>query len=80
MGFGFVAVVPFLPSCCGFFFVCGCRVSFLEVSSVLFCFLVDGCSAVSCDLGVFERRGELTSFYPAILPANQSRNLYTCNF
>ena len=43
----------------------------------LFCrfqlFFVNGCSAVSCDFGVFVRRHELTSFYSAILPARPSR-------
>ena len=31
-------------------------------------FLVIGCSAVSCDFGVFVRGGELKSFYSAIFP------------
>ena len=30
-------------------------------------YFVDGCSAVSCDFGVFIRRGQLTSLYSAIL-------------
>ena len=63
MGFDFIAIVPLVPSPCGFFFVFGCRVSFHSFQSVF----VDGCSAVSCDFGVYVRRGELTSFYSAIL-------------
>ena len=34
MGFDFIVIVP-LPLSCGFFFVFGCGVSFLVVSSVL---------------------------------------------
>ena len=30
-------------------------------------FFVDGCSAVSCDFGVFVRGGELKFFYSTIL-------------
>ena len=67
MGFVFIAIMPLLPSHCGFFFVFGCRVSFL-VGPVLFVVVVvDGCSAVSCDFGISVRRGQLTSFYSAIL-------------
>ena len=66
MGFDFIVIAPLLPSHCGFFFLFGCRVSFLVGSSV---FLVDGCSAVSCDFGVFVRMRELPSFYSAILLA-----------
>ena len=31
---------------------------------------LDGCSTVSCDFGVFVRRGELMSFYSTILLAS----------
>ena len=54
---------PLLPSCPGLFFVFGCRYLFVG-SSV---FLFDACSSVTCYCGVFIRRGELTSFYSAIL-------------
>ena len=29
MGFDFIMIAPLLPSCCGLFFVFGCRASFL---------------------------------------------------
>ena len=63
MGFDYITNVPLLLSCCGFFLVFGCRISCLVGSSLF----VDGCSAVSCDFGVFVRGGELKSFYSAIL-------------
>ena len=44
-------------------------------SIVLFVCFVDGCSAVSCDFGVSVIRGELTSFYSAILSPLHLRNL-----
>ena len=65
MGFDFIAVLPLLLPCCGFFFVFRHRVSFLVGSSVFF---VGGCSAVSCTFGASVRRHELMSFYSAILP------------
>ena len=34
MGFDFIVIAPLLPSHCGFFFVFGCGVSFLVISSV----------------------------------------------
>ena len=68
MGFYFIMIALLLPTHCGFFFVLGYRVSFLVGSSDFFV-VNAGCSAVSCDSGVFVRRGELTSFYSAILPA-----------
>lgn len=44
---------PSLPSHCGFFFVFVCRIALLESLSLL----IDSCSAVSCNVGVFlERR------------------------
>ena len=64
MGFDFIMIVPLLLSYCGFFFVFGCRISFVVGSSIFF---FDGCSPVSCDFGIFVRRGELMSFYSAIL-------------
>ena len=64
MGFDFIALAPLLLSRCGLFFVFGCRVSFFGRFQHFF---VGGCSAVSCDFGVSIRRGELTSFYSAVL-------------
>ena len=63
MEFDFIAIAPLLLSCCGFFVFFGCKVSFLVGFSNFF---VDGFSAVSCDFGVFVRRGGLMSFYSAI--------------
>ena len=40
MGFDFIAVVPLLPSHCGFFFVFGCRLSFLVGSSIFLSMVV----------------------------------------
>lgn len=57
-------------SCCGFFLVFGCGVSFLVDSRIIivfFFFLIYGCSATSCDFDDFVRSGELTSFYSTIL-------------
>ena len=52
MGFEFIMIAPLLPSRCGFLFVFGCRVSFFGRFQ---CFFVNGCSAVTCDFGVFIR-------------------------
>ena len=53
------AISPFLPSCWGFSFACGCGVSFsggIQHSSA------DGCSAVSHNSGVLEGEDECASF------------------
>ena len=55
MRFDYIAIAPLLPSHRDFFFVFGCRISFLVGSSLF----VDGCSAVSCDFGVFVRGGQM---------------------
>ena len=57
MGFDFIMIVPLLLSHYGFFFVFGCRVFFGRFQWGFFV-VDDGYSAVSCDLGVFIRRGE----------------------
>ena len=62
MVFDFITIVPHLLSCCSFLS--------LDIGYPFGRFqhlFVDGCSAVSCDLGVSVRRGEVTSFYSAIL-------------
>ena len=59
----YIVKAPFLTFHCGFFFVFGCRISFLVVSI----YFVNGCSAFSCDFGVFMKGGKLESFYFAIL-------------
>ena len=64
MIFDFILIVPLLPSFCGFFFVFGGRISFFDRHQH---FSDDGCSAVSCDSGVFVRKSELMSFYSIIL-------------
>ena len=61
MGFDYIMSVPLLPSCCDFFFVFGCRISFLVSSSLFYCY-----SAVSCDFGVLMGGGEHKVFYSAI--------------
>ena len=57
---------PLFPSCCSLFFVFGCRVSFFFFLNRFQCFF-GWCLFISCYRGVFIRRGELTSFYSAIL-------------
>ena len=54
---------PFLPSCLGFSFALGCRVSFfggIQHSPV------SGCSAVSCNFAVFTGEDKHMPFYSAI--------------
>ena len=64
MGFDFIMIALLLQSCCGFFFVFGCRVSFLgRFQSPP----VDGCSTASCDFGALAGGGECMTFYSAIL-------------
>ena len=57
---------PLFPSCCGLFFVFGCRVSFFFFLNRFQCFF-GWCLFISCYCAVFIRRGELTSFYSAVL-------------
>ena len=40
MGFDFVTIAPLLPSHCGFFFVFGCRITFLVGSSIFLLMVV----------------------------------------
>ena len=40
MRFDFIVIAPLLLSCCGFFFVFGCGVSFLVISSVFLSMIV----------------------------------------
>ena len=56
-------IFPLLPSCCGFSFALGRKVSvFGEIQYSP----VDGCSSVSCNFGVLTEEDERTSFYSAI--------------
>ena len=52
-----------LPSCCGFFFVFGCRISFFGRFQSFLSIVVQQ----SVVIGVFVRGGELKSFYSAML-------------
>ena len=52
------------PISIGYLSVFGCRIFFFSQLPIYF---VDGCATVSSDFGVFMRRGELVSFYSAIL-------------
>ena len=49
MGFDFIMIAHHLLSCCGFFFVFGCGVSYFCGFQ---CPPVDGCSTASCNFGV----------------------------
>ena len=62
------------PSRHGFFFVFGGRRSFLRRFHF---FLVNGCSAVSCDFDVSMRAGELRSFYSTILSGQASQQMFS---
>ena len=64
MGFDFIVIVYHLLSCCGFFFVFGCGVSYFGGFQ---CPPVDGCSTASCNFGVLTGGDECASFYSAIL-------------
>ena len=55
---------PLLPSCWGFSFAFGCRLSFFGGIQH---FPVDGCSAASCNFGVLAGEDEHMSFYSTIL-------------
>ena len=57
-------ISPLPPSCWGFSFALGCGGSFFGGIQYSF---VDGCSAACCNLGVFTREDEHTSFYSATL-------------
>ena len=67
MGLDFIMIVPLLLSCCGFFFVFGCRVPFLDG---FWHPPMDGCSTASCDFGALTGGDEHTVFYSAILNWN----------
>ena len=64
MGFDFIMIVPLLPSCCGFFFVFGLRLSFFGGFQHP---PVDSCSIASCNFGALTGGDERTYFYSAIL-------------
>ena len=60
MGFDYITSVPLQSSRCGFFFM------YLYVghrSWQVPIFFINGCSAVSCDFGVFMRRGEVKALF-----------------
>ena len=63
MGFDLIMIVPFLPSCRGFFFVFACELSSFGPQRPP----VNGCSTASCNFGALAGGDELTSFYSAIL-------------
>lgn len=58
----YIVKASLLPSHCGFFFVFVCRIALLESLSS---FLIDSCSAVSCNVGVFLRGGEFKPTPPS---------------
>ena len=63
-GFDFIMIVPLLLSCCGFFFVFRCGVSFFgEFQHPP----LDGCSTASCNFGALIEGNEHMPFYSAIL-------------
>ena len=45
-GFDFTVIVPLLLSCCGFFFVFGCRISFLVGSSAFLLVVVQSLAVI----------------------------------
>lgn len=57
MGFDYITKETLLPSCFGFFFVLGFKISFWKA----LVFFFDGYSAVSHDLVIFMREGKLKS-------------------
>ena len=63
MGFDFIVIAALLPSCCSFFFVFGCGVSFISVFQHP---SVDGYSTASCNFSV-PTGDEHMSFYSGIL-------------
>jgi len=72
MEFDYIMTSPLLPSHCGFFFMS----LDVEYFGTVFSLFIDGCSAVSCDLGMLVRRSELKS-YSATLSLNSSHFLKT---
>ena len=60
MGFDFIVVAPLLLSCCGFFSVFRCGVSFYGRFQ---CSAVDDCSTACCDFGTLMGGDEHTSIY-----------------
>ena len=62
--------MPLLVSCCGFSFALRRGVSFFGGIQH---YLVDGCSAASCDFGVLPGEDEHASFYSAILKSFYSK-------
>ena len=64
MGLDFNMIASLLPSHCGFFFVFGCRVPFLDG---FWHPPMDGCSTASCDFGALTGGDECMSFYAIIL-------------
>ena len=70
VGFDYIMTSPLLPSHCGFFFMS----LDVEYFGTVFSLFIDGCSAVSCDFGVFVR-SELKSSCSATLSRNSSHFL-----
>ena len=75
MGFDYIMKAPLLLSHRGFFFVFGCKISFL-VGSSLFCQWLFS----SCDFGLFMRGGELKSSYFAIFSPLYMPGLFIHSF
>ena len=71
-GENYLGLRAFPLSHCGFLFVFRCQVSFLVGFGFFFFFLVDCCSVVSCDFGVFIVKGKLMSFCSIILSPQAS--------
>ena len=67
MGFDFIVIAPLLPSCCGFFFVFGCGLSFFGGFQHP---PVDGRAAAGSDFGALGDGNECPSFYSIILNQN----------
>ena len=63
MGFDYIEKAPLLPSHCSFFFVFGCKISFLVGTTS---FLINSCLAVGSDFDVF-MRGVVLKSYSVIL-------------
>ena len=68
MGFDFTVIAPFLPS-----IVVSSSLGIGYLFGKFWHFFVDGCSAVSCDFGVFVGGSELTFFYFTILFLEKSQ-------
>ena len=63
IGFDFIVIVPFLLSCCGFYFVFGHEVSVFHQFQH---HPVDDYSTASCDFSALAGGKEPMSFYSAI--------------